>query len=415
MLRTFALLLAVIVGVTAVTASEALAQNPPSASWSTNGVVRAVAISDGVVFIGGQFTSMRPSTDPIGAPSTVTRNNAAALDATTGKLLPWNPNVAGRIDAIRAVGARIYLGGQFTSVGGVAKTDAAAVGPDKGGVANWTANTNGSVRALALAPTGNILMGGDFTKVNGASRAHLAQVTPSSTVTAWAPKLGQLSGFACPPRCHATVFTIKMSTDQKSVYFGGHFGLVDGVARNEAARVSLAGTLMAWNPNIYADANCPSCTTAETSRVYNIIPTASRIYTCGGYWQVNGTLRSFNVSAFDPTSGSLITAFRGQDDGDTPGCALRDNVLYVGGHFNVAGFNCQPNELQNCTTRHHVAALRADTGAVIQSWNPTANSPHGLLAIAASANVVAFTGYFTRIGGEDHQGIALYHTFPTAP
>ena len=76
---------------------------------------------------------------------------------------------------------------------------------------------------------------------------------------------------------------------------------------------------------------------AETSRVYNIIPTPTRVYTCGGYWQVNGSLRSFNVSAFNPTSGTLITGFRGQDDGDTPGCAVRDGVLYIGGHFNVAG------------------------------------------------------------------------------
>jgi hypothetical protein len=235
-------------------------------------------------------------------------------------------------------------------------------------------------------------------------------------VSAWSPRIGQISGFACPPRCHPVVFTIRMAPDGKSVYFGGHFGTVNGVVRNEAARVSLAsGATMAFNPNIYANANCPACTTAETSRVYTIIPTATRVYTCGGYWQVNGTLRSFNVSAFDPGTGALITGFRGQDDGDTPGCALHDGVLYVGGHFNVAGYNCQPNQLQFCTTRHHVAALDALTGRVIQSWNPSANSAHGLLAIASGKDVVAFGGYFTRIGGMNRQGIALYHTLPPAP
>ena len=416
MLRKFALSLAAVAAIASTSASEALAQNPPDTSWQTNGVVRTIAISNGVVFLGGQFSSMRPAGAPIGAPSTVVRHNAAALDVTTGALLPWNPNVTGRVDAIRANATRVYLGGLFTKVGGVAHANAAAVGPDKGGIANWRADTNASVRSLALTPSGNVLMGGEFTAVNGVSRAHLAQVTATSAVTAWAPKVGQISGFACPPRCHPTVFSIKLSSDQKSVYFGGHFGLVNGVARNEAAEVSLSGgALMAFNPDIYADANCPACTTPETSRVYNIIPTATRIYTCGGYWQVNGTARSFNVSAFDPATGKLVSAFRGQDDGDTPGCALRNNVLYVGGHFLVAGFNCQPNALQFCTNRLHVAALRADTGAVIQTWNPTANSNHGILAIAAGTNAVAFGGYFTRIGGTDREGVALFHTLPTAP
>ena len=45
---------------------------------------------------------------------------------------------------------------------------------------------------------------------------------------------------------------------------------------------------------------------------------------------------------------------------------------------------------------------------MIGSWNPGANSVHGLLAIAGSAHAVAFGGYFTRIGATNRQGVALY-------
>jgi len=165
--------------------------------------------------------------------------------------------------------------------------------------------------------------------------------------------------------------------------------------------------VLAFNPNIYAAANCPTCTTVETSRVYHIISTATRIYTCGGYWKVNGNKTSYNVSAFDPTSGALLNGFTQQDDGDTPGCAMRNGILYVGGHFNVAGPNCKPGNLGPCSTRHHVAAFDTRDNSLV-AWNPGANSNHGLLAIANGGKRVGFGGYFTRMGGRNQQGVALY-------
>jgi hypothetical protein len=417
MLRKLGFTIAAITAIVVAGVPQALAQNPPHPSWQTNGTVRTVVFANGVVYLGGQFSSMRPAGTALGSPLAVTRHNAAAINATTGKLTAWNPNVAGRVDAIRVANRRAYLGGLFTAVGGKPRTNAAAVGLAAGKPSAWRVNTNGSVRALAIAPGGNVLMGGDFTRVAGAGRSHLAAVTPAGRLTGWAPKLGQITGFACPPRCHPVVFSIRTSPNGKNVYFGGHFGLVNGVARNEAAEVPLAGgkTTLAFNPNIYSAANCPTCTVAETSRVYTIIPTPTRVYTCGGYWKVNGALRSFNVSAFDPTTGELITGFRGQDDGDTPGCALHAGVLYIGGHFNLAGFGCQPDALQNCATRHHVAGLDASSGRVITGWNPGANSVHGLLSIASAAHAVAFGGYFTRMGGTNRQGLALYRSLPPSP
>jgi hypothetical protein len=391
---------------------QALAANPfpPSSSWQTNGSVRVVIFSGNTLYVGGNFTRVRPPGAAAGSSETV-RNNAAAFNATTGALLGWNPNVNGQVRTISVVKTRVYLGGTFSKVGGRPRSNIAAVATGTGALAQWNPGASRSVFIIREGPNGNLFVGGDFGSFGGRTRHHLAEVgrSGSAPVASWAPSIGQISGFACPPRCSPRVFTIAFSTNGNRVYFGGHFGTVNGVARNEIAAVPTNNSrqVLAFNPNIYASANCPTCTTVETSRVYKIISTTSRIYTCGGYWKVNGSKTSYNISAFNPDTGNLLTSFTGQDDGDTPGCALRNGVLYAGGHFNVAGPNCKPGNQGPCSTRHHVAAF--DTGDNrLLPWNPDANSAHGLLTIANGGARVAFGGYFTRMGGTNQQGFALY-------
>jgi hypothetical protein len=392
---------------------QAFAANPfpPSTSWQTNGTVRVITFAGNVMYVGGQFTSVRPPGAAEGS-GEVARRNVAAFNATTGAVLKWNPGANGAVRAIAVASTRVYLGGTFTSVGGRARSNLAAVSTG-GQVAKWNPGANRSVLAIRLGPNGNLFVGGDFGKVRGATRHHLAELgrSVSAPLAAWAPSIGQIKGFACPPRCAPRIFTIAFSANGKRVYFGGHFGLVDGVARNEIASVPIgAGSkVLAFNPNIYAAANCPACTTVETSRVYRIITTSSRVYTCGGYWKVNGTKTSYNVSAFDPSTGSLLNSFNQQDDGDTVGCTMRSGVLYVGGHFNLAGPNCKPGNTAPCSTRHHVAAFDTSSNTLLP-WNPGANSDHGLLAIANGGSRVGFGGYFTRMGGTNQQGFSLYQS-----
>jgi len=390
---------------------QALAANPfpPTAFWQTNGTVRAIAFRGNVVYVGGQFTSVRPPGAAAGTKA-FTRHNVAAFNTKTGAVLKWSPGANGTVRTIVVASTRIYLGGSFTTVGGRARANVAAVSLG-GAVSKWNPGANRSVFVLRLGPNGQLFAGGDFTKIGGKVRRHLAEIgrSASAPIAAWGPAIGQITGFACPPRCSPRIFSIAFAGHR--VYFGGHFGLVDGVVRNEAAAVPIGNSsqVLAFNPNIYAAANCPTCTTVETSRVYRIIATSSHIYTCGGYWKVNGTKTSYNVSAFDPKTGTLQNSLTQQDDGDTPGCMLRAGVLYVGGHFNVAGPGCTPGNLAPCSTRHHVAAFDT-TDNTLLPWNPGANSDHGLLVIASGSPGVGFGGYFTRMGGTDQQGFSFYRS-----
>lgn len=394
-------------------------------------VVRSVLLTPNVIYIGGLFTTVRPpgvaGTD---TSQDVPRNNVAAFDRSTGALLPWNPSTDGEVFTLQAVGNDIFMGGEFMNVGGTPETRVAAVDATTGAVdpsINVTASA--TVFTIVNGPNGNLFLGGSFNKINGQSRSRLAEMTPTgSLVSTWRPNVAQYYGDTtqCPPRCHPEVFTIDFSTDGNTVYFGGHFGLVNGVQRNEGAAVSMtdstgmncstASCVTPWNPSVFAPRNCPTCKQVETSRIYTLHITSTMAYACGGFWRINynssqtTAVTRYNVAAFNLTDGTVVprTTFDAEDDGDTVGCGLRNGILYIGGHFNYVGAPCPCNST-NAVTRHHVAAVDATTGAV-EAWDPNANSFHGIYTISTDTNSVALGGYFTKVSGFWQQGDAIFTT-----
>jgi hypothetical protein len=388
----------------------------PDPAFQTNGRVWAIVYRKGVVYIGGDFTAVRP---PGADPGTreVARQHLAAFDASTGRLLKrWNPGANGRVYTIRKIDKRLYVGGDFSTVGGRHRANIASIDPDDGHVFKWHPTTDGYVRAIRRGPNGNLFIGGRFKQVNDLRRSKIAELKPDGSLVNWSPKIGQVSGFACPPRCAAKVWTITFSGD--AVYFGGHFGLVNGVSRNSAAAVGIDDDtdLRPWNPNVYADANCPTCQTVETERVFNMIRYDSKMYMCGGFWLTEGgTVRAFNLLVTNLTSGAKDPTFAAGNDGDTPSCTIRDGVFYFGGHFNWVGAICSQNPggashkctSENSTQRNHIAAVDAKTGKLLD-WNPGANSATGVWSFGSNRRHLAAGGDFTRIGGTMQEGFAQF-------
>ena len=289
----------------------------------------SITFSGNVMYVGGQFTIVRP---PGAAPGSgeVKRQNVAAFNATSGAVLEVesrcerhrahdrgcvHPRLSGRVRSRRSAAAR------------------ARTSPPSRRRARWPA-WNPGANASRCSSSGS---GRTASCSSAATSAGIARARPApdrldrpfgqrARHRVGAGDRPDLAASPARPAAPPRVFTIAFSSNGKRVYFGGHFGTVDGVTRNEIAEVPIdtGRKVLAFNPNIYAAANCPTCTTVETSRVYNIISDGRRrIYTCGGYWKVNGDKTSYNVSAFDPTSGTCLTGFNQQDDGDTPGCTMR--------------------------------------------------------------------------------------------
>ena len=120
----------------AVGQSDGGVSSTPLSAWQTNGIVFALAYANGVLYVGGQFTSVRPPGAPLGT-GEVARSYLAAFNSATGALITsFNPvltNVAGQSNpgvyslAVSPDGKTLYAGGTFDHVNGAYHDNLAAI------------------------------------------------------------------------------------------------------------------------------------------------------------------------------------------------------------------------------------------------------------------------------------------------
>ena len=103
-------------------ASQPAFATPPQApalkTWGATGAVKAELIMGNTLYLGGSFTSM---ISPDGS-TTTSRKHLAAIDLTTGALLPWAPSTNGSVEALATDGTNVVLGGSFTTINGVSRS-----------------------------------------------------------------------------------------------------------------------------------------------------------------------------------------------------------------------------------------------------------------------------------------------------
>ena len=90
-----------------------------SSIWQTNNNVRALAYAKGKVFIGGEFTSVRPPGAAAGTQES-SRAYLAVVDAVSGNLLSFAPQPNGRVWSLAASEdqSRVYVGGALEPIAG---------------------------------------------------------------------------------------------------------------------------------------------------------------------------------------------------------------------------------------------------------------------------------------------------------
>lgn len=243
------------------------------------GDVRALAVSGdgGTLYVGGDFSSVD------GQP----RAELAAVSATTGALLPWNPGANRPVEALAVGGGRVYVGGRFHSIAGATRDDLAALDPATGALVGAFAPPppDGPVMTVALtADAGRLYVGGSFHSLGGVRQPHLASVDASSGArTGWAPLLpcpayalaraaggrvvvgcaggktrgnsveefagaagGQRSALWVA-RGDGNVQAVAVLGDG-TIVAGGHFGTVSGQTRHHLVALSAGGALLGWSP-----------------------------------------------------------------------------------------------------------------------------------------------------------------------
>ena len=141
--------------------------------------VRQLAQCGGTMYGVGTFTSIKRYS------GTFARDNAFSFSATSPYMVTsWNPDVNGIVNSIAFSPdcSIAYLGGAFTSIGGTAVKNIAAVSTSTGAVIpTFGHNANGQVETLQYY-NGHLLTGGYYTSINNNSSAnpYMTSLNPST-------------------------------------------------------------------------------------------------------------------------------------------------------------------------------------------------------------------------------------------
>lgn len=121
--------------------------------YGTSGV-EAIDVVNDTLYVGGEFSLAQG----------VVRQNGCAFDLRTGAVTAWDPNTSfggARIAALRRVGANVYIGGGFINVGGIRQPRLAEVDAVTGALTAWRPNVSGDVRCMVRSGA-NLYVAGTF-------------------------------------------------------------------------------------------------------------------------------------------------------------------------------------------------------------------------------------------------------------
>ncbi len=321
-------------------------------------------------------------------------NNPAAADPAAVPAESWVTN--GTVHAVRQVGDRIYVGGSFTQAGpntgfGV------ALDPSTGAWAPAFPKINGTVLVAVPDGDGGFYIGGDFTRVGTRSRHNGARIVPGATAGTWEVT-------AWNPETDKPIRAITPAPSANTVYIGGDFATVQGVARAGVAAVNR----YTGDPILGFDPGAGTATTAGTGAaavvtvgsVMTLVTSAdgTRLFAGGFFTSMSGKARS-GLAALDAASGVLDTTFNpAPSAGGVESMVLTPSGrLLLGGGFTKIG----------ATTRNRLAALNVATGALDATWAPSADGVVHTLRLSPDGAKVFVGGGFANLGASARSRLAL--------
>lgn len=142
---------------------------------ATGAVYTAVLQPDGKALLGGDFTTA----DGLPCNRFLRLNADGSLDLTFAGARGASLGANGVVYALAVqADGKIVIGGNFTSINGVARTRLARLNSDGSLDSTFDPGrgANGPVYALAVLPDGSVIIGGDFTAVNGYPRRGVARL-----------------------------------------------------------------------------------------------------------------------------------------------------------------------------------------------------------------------------------------------
>jgi len=243
--------------------------NGEATDWNpgANQIANVFLLESDTLYVGGEFTQIGGQT----------RNYLAALDATTGQVTSWDPNASWPVFALARSGSAMYVGGLFSSVGRRTRRGIAAVDVVTGALTPWDPDSdNGIIKAL-LVNGNTVYVGGMFGQIGGQPRRSIAALDATTgEATPWYP---QPTAWGSPTEVKALAMV------DGTLYVGGVFGSIGGQPRICLAAVDTStGLATDWDPG-------------TDGYVWSLAADGSTIYAGGGFTRAGG-LPAVGLAAF---------------------------------------------------------------------------------------------------------------------
>ncbi len=349
--------------------------NAPTFKPYVNAPIYSMALYDTILFVLGNFQKVNDSS----------RTYLAALDARTGRILPWRTDsiVFSSLwkSGIAIYDTILYVYGDIKQVGDSIRTGIAAFDIRTGKLLPWNPSVKGEVYAIAIY-NDIVYIGGDFDSVGTYKRSNLAAINKiTGEVTNWAP--------------NASSFVYALKVYGSKLFVGGAFERIDTVRRNKIACFDLTtGQLTNWQANVSFNLRLKSSTGSYSSYyvpfyyslgVYDIEIIDSTLFIGGDNLNAfittgTDTLIKYGIIALDLATGNLKNWDGCALYGDAAilgysvyGAKINDlqvwgNKLLVGTDKAINGQTIMGSFGRQVIEKNIVAAIDARTGKVIRGW-----------------------------------------------
>jgi hypothetical protein len=201
-------------------------------------------------------------------------------------------------------------------------------------VAQTLYDANGSIRAMVVAPNGEIFIGGDFTQFDGAANtAYIVKYSPiTKTYSTLRPGANALNG---------SVSALAITPDGVDLWIGGSFTLANGAAADRIVRYTIATGVWSTFGGLSGGGVSGPVYAIAINRMRKIASGGGYPYDVyiGGAFTATSTINAYRIAKTSSTANQWDAFGTGSGmNGDVYSLAYNNNLnrLYIGGAFTTS-------------------------------------------------------------------------------